>query len=170
VANIRPRTSSDLNELVDLATLVKEADDYPVHLPNGDLRRFLAEPTPLSAWIAENDERIVGHVVVNSGSHAAVMDAVRAAGIDGGVGVVARLLVDPSARRSGIASELLHTATERIVSLGLTPVLDVVASAAPAVSLYKRAGWKQIGTASLDVPGRSIPELVFAAQSQCDAP
>jgi GNAT superfamily N-acetyltransferase len=90
------------------------------------------------------------------------MEVIRAAGIGGEVGVVARLLVDPAARRSGIGAALLQKATSHVVSLGLTPVLDVVASAAPAVLLYRSLGWNQIGRVSLDVPGQSIPELVFA--------
>jgi hypothetical protein len=42
-------------------------------------------------------------------------------------------------------------------------VLDVVASATPAVSLYESAGWMKMGEVSFAAPGLVINELVFAA-------
>lgn len=158
---IRTRLSSDINELVDVAARVHAVDRYPVYLPDGDFHRFLTHPTPLAAWVAEDDGRIVGHVATNSHSHRAVMEVVGAAGIDGDIGVVARLLVDPPARRRGLGAALLEQARGHIVSLGRTPVLDVVASSSPAVSLYRDAGWRKIGETSLVLAGEAITELVL---------
>ena len=93
------------------------------------------------------------------------MDLIRTAGIDRHVGVVARLLVDPGVRRQGIGATLLDQARSHIVSLGLAPVLDVVASSSPAVSLYKNSGWMEIGEITFEVPGQTISELVFLAPS-----
>jgi ribosomal protein S18 acetylase RimI-like enzyme len=163
MSRIRPRSSSDLNELVDVAARVHAVDGYPAYLPGRDFYRFLTDPGPLAAWVAEDDGRIVGHIAVNSHSHRAVMEVVRRAGIPGRVGVVARLLVDPGVRRQGVGAALLEQAREHIVCLGRIPVLDVVASATPAVSLYQDAGWRKIGEALFVVPGHAITELIFAA-------
>ena len=162
---VRLRTSSDMDELVDLASHVRAVDGYPVYLPEGGLRRFLIDPDPLVAWVAEDGGRIVGHVATNSHSHRSVMDLVRTAGIDRQVGVIARLLVDPGVRRHGIGAKLLDTARSHIVSMGLAPVLDVVAGFSPAVSLYRSSGWMEIGEVTFEVPGQKISELVFLAPS-----
>jgi GNAT superfamily N-acetyltransferase len=162
---IRLRTSSDMDELVDLTARVSLADSYPVYLPDHDLYRFLTEPSPLAAWVAEEDGQILAHVATNSESNDAVMKVVREAGIAGEIGFIARLLVDPCVRRQGIGASLLDHARRFVASVGRIPVLDVVDSALPAISLYKSAGWIEIGKASFNVPGRVITELVFTAQT-----
>jgi GNAT superfamily N-acetyltransferase len=158
---IRPRTSGDFAQLRALAAHVHATDGYPVYVPGGDLLRFLTEPRSLAAWVAEEGGRLVGHVAVNSESNQFVMKAVREAGIEGDLAVVARLLVDPGARRQGIGMQLLAQARTHGELLGRTPVLDVVATSVPAVSLYREAGWKEIGEARIELPGQTISELVF---------
>ena len=162
---VRLRTSSDLDELVDLAGRVRAVDDYPLFLPKEGLRRFLTDPSPLAAWVAEDGGRIVGHIATNPHSHRAVMDLVCSAGIDCEVGIIARLLVDPGSRRQGTGAKLLDQARSHLVSQGLAPVLDVVKSALPAVSLYRSTGWIEIGEVTFEIPGRTISELVFLAPS-----
>ena len=108
---------------------------------------------------------MVGHVAANLRSHEAVTKVVREAGITDEIAVVARLLVDPAVRRRGIGEMLLAEATRYIASLGRAPVLDVVESARAAVSLYRRVGWRQIGTVDLEMPGRVVRELVFTTQT-----
>jgi hypothetical protein len=54
VSIVRPRRSSDLDELVELAARVRAMDDYPLYLPDNDFGRFLTEPNPLAAWVAED--------------------------------------------------------------------------------------------------------------------
>jgi GNAT superfamily N-acetyltransferase len=161
---VRLRTSSDIDELVDLVSRVRAVDGYPFFLPVGGLRRFLTDPIPLDAWVAEDGGRIVGHVAANPHSHRAVMDLVRTVRIDRQVGVIARLVVDPGVRRQGIGAKLLDQARSHIVSLGFTPVLDVVA-ASPAVSLYRSTGWMEIGEVTFEASGRTISERVFLAPS-----
>jgi ribosomal protein S18 acetylase RimI-like enzyme len=90
------------------------------------------------------------------------MDVIRAAGISGEVGVVARLLVDPGARRMGMGTQLLEQARLHLASQGRKPVLDVVASSS-AVSLYRRLGWRELGTPTFRVSDQPMSELVFAA-------
>ena len=158
---IRPRTSGDFEELDKLAGRVHAVDGYPVHVPGGDLLRFLTEPPSLAAWVAEENGRLLGHVAVNSDSNPSAMKAIREARIEGDLAVVARLLVDPGARRRGIGMQLLAQARAHGELLGRTPILDVVAASVPAVSLYRAAGWQEIAEAVIKLPGRTISELVF---------
>ncbi len=72
----------------------------PIYLPDGDIRRFLSRPVSTAAWVAVFDDRVVGHVALNDSTSEPVMRAVDELGDDRPVLYVARLLVDPSARRS----------------------------------------------------------------------
>ena len=162
---VRPRLTQDLEGLVKVATRVQELDGYPAYLPDNDLHRFLARPVALAAWVAEAAGRVVGHVALNSESHPGAMAVVRDAGIAGEVGVVARLLVDPVARRRGLGARLLEQARAEAIGRGRVPVLDVVASAAPAISLYRASGWQEVGRCEFAItPGQApVEEIVFAA-------
>jgi GNAT superfamily N-acetyltransferase len=64
----------------------------------------------------------------------------------GELGGIARLYVDPSARRQGLAQALLEAATDSAVAHGLQPVLDVVTKGRPAIVLSEPAGWQLVGT------------------------
>ncbi|MGH9920395.1 MAG: GNAT family N-acetyltransferase, partial [Nitrososphaerales archaeon] len=134
---VRARTTADLDDLVEVAARVRAVDLYPLYLPDDDLHRFLTRPVPLSAWVAEVDHRVVGHVSLNSESNPQVMKVLRQSGITGDVGVVARLLVEPAARRRGLGALLLEQARSEAEAQGRTPVLDVVASATSAIALYR---------------------------------
>jgi GNAT superfamily N-acetyltransferase len=164
VVVVRRRTEADLEVLGQLTARVRAADDYPTYLPDDDYRRFLKRPAQLAAWVAELDGRICGHVALNPGASPAVMRALHDAGIVGDVGVVARLLVDPDARRRGVARDLLQTARAEAVAQQRAPVLDVVESAQAAIALYRSAVWVEVGPTSLLLPdGRELRELVLAA-------
>ena len=97
----------------------------------------------MASWVAEVDNRVVGHVALHCESHPRAMETVRVSGITGELGVVARLMVDPSARRRGLGALLLEHARGDAVARGRVPVLDVVASATPAINLYVEQGWKE---------------------------
>jgi ribosomal protein S18 acetylase RimI-like enzyme len=164
VVVVRRRTDGDLDALEQLTGRVRATDDYPTYLPGDDYRRFLTRPAQLAAWVAELEGRICGHVALNPEASPAVMRVLRDAGIVGDVGVVARLLVDPDARRRGVARELLQTARAEAVSRRRAAVLDVVESAHAAIAMYRGAGWVEVGRTSVVLPdGRELGELVFAA-------
>ena len=101
---------------------VRSLDGYPPLLLQ-DLRRFLASPDALEAWVVEADQRILGHVALHRTTAAEVTAlACRRLGVSAdALGVVARLLVDPARRRRGIGRELLTTATAAALSRGLLP-------------------------------------------------
>jgi ribosomal protein S18 acetylase RimI-like enzyme len=80
------------------------------------------------------------------------------------LGVVARLMVSPEARRMGIGQTLLELATQEALDRDLCPVLDVVTDHAAGIAMYERAGWIKAGvvTSELSV-GRSFEEIVYLA-------
>ena len=152
--HLRDRQPDDLGQLVAIARRVRSADRYPAYLPDNDFQRFLTEPEPRAAWVAVEDRRIVGHVALNDETAPGATAVVRDAGITEPVGFVARLLVDPSVRRTGIGRTLLAHALDAAVADGLVPVLDVVADARKAIALYESTGWVRLGSADLDAPRR----------------
>jgi GNAT superfamily N-acetyltransferase len=91
------------------------------------------------------------------------MDAVAGREGDGPVIYVARLLVEPSARRSGIGRALLKQALREAVSSGHVAVLDVVdiPTAAPAIALYRSEGWVETARVSFELGDLHLEEIVF---------
>lgn len=166
--DIRARSDDDLDDLVAVAARVHEADGYPLHLPDGDHRRFLTRPPALAAWVAVADGRAIGHAALNETTSRPVMALVADHEPSARPVYVARLLVDPAARRRGVGRALLDEAARAAVASWWTPFLDVVdtPSAAPAIALYRRAGWEQIGRCRFELVGRELDELVFRAPAR----
>ena len=160
---IRQRQDADLDELALVARRVHASDRYPVHLPDGDVRRFLTRPTSTIAWVLTVGDRIVGHVALNEATSEPVMRAVNDLGDDRPARFVARLLVDPDARRSGYGRALLEHARHAALADGCVPVLDVVdiPTAAPAIALYRAAGWQEIARVSFHLGDLHLDEIVF---------
>jgi ribosomal protein S18 acetylase RimI-like enzyme len=158
---IRERHESDLDELVSLATRVEAVDNYPGYLPDRDFVRFLTRPEPVAAWVAVRDDVIVGHVALSPGTSKTVMALV---GNDAAT-YVARLLVDPDTRRSGIGRALLDHACRAGRARGRPVYLDVIdrPEAAAAIALYRAEGWQEIGRAAFTLGGADLEELVFRA-------
>lgn len=162
---IRPRHDTDLDACVELLTAVHAADGYPMNMPD-DPATFLVAPDLLGAWVAEDDQALLGHVALRSRTSAAVMEAAAAAaGVAAErLAVVARLPVAPPARRRGVGRALLEAAARRAVEIGRHPVLDVVRTHADAISLYDQAGWRRAGEVRVTFTnGRTVDELVFLA-------
>ncbi len=143
---------------------VHQLDGYPVYLP-GDLRRFVASPGALSAWVAEEKGVILGHVALHSRtSDAALALACESLGQPlERLGVIARLLVAPSARKRGIGGKLLDIATQSALERGLSPILDVVTNHSRAISLYEHFGWVRLGQVTAKFSdGHELDEIVMA--------
>ncbi|MCU1491730.1 MAG: putative GCN5-related N-acetyltransferase [Acidimicrobiaceae bacterium] len=62
-----------------------------------------------------------------------------------GLGVIARLLVAPMSRRTGVGRHLLDAASTEARELGLWPVLDVLTRYEGANAFYDRCGWTRVG-------------------------
>jgi GNAT superfamily N-acetyltransferase len=135
-----------------------------VWLPDGDFVRFLTDPRPLVAWVVDDDGVLFGHVALNSVTSPQAMRLAQQHAGSAASGFVGRLFVDPTARRQGVASCLLDRARQEAVTRGLIPMLDVVATvpASAAISLYRHAGWQEIGRTTSVLPnGQDIEELLF---------
>lgn len=164
---IRARHAADLEQLEDVARRVQAVDRYPIYLPDGDFRRFLTQPASIAASVAVDEGRVVGHVALNPSTSEPVMQVVRSQGDDRSAIYIARLLVDPGARRTGIGRALLQHARQAALSNGFLPVLDVVdiPTAAPAIALYRAEGWREIARVSFDLADMHLEEIVFTAPS-----
>ena len=108
---VRVRESGDVEGCVALTRVVHDFDRYPRVLP-ANVGDFIASPRLIAAWVAQRGGRIVGHVALHRGSSRAVASMVsEAVSVEPDrIGVVSRLMVSPSARRSGVGRRLLGTA------------------------------------------------------------
>ena len=155
---VRARRSDDAVPCLDMARAVYAVDGYPPRGPI-DIDHFLAPPQQLAAWVAETDGVIVGHAALHLASAPVTMAyTARHANCEADeLAVVARVLVHPEARRSGIARALLYTAAVDAHRRGRRPVLDVAVQLTGAVKLYEIAGWERAGTVTITIDGE--PDL-----------
>jgi ribosomal protein S18 acetylase RimI-like enzyme len=102
------------------------APDKPQRDPRANVARKLATQPELF-WVAEAEDRIVGTIM---------------AGYDGHRGWIYSLGVEPSQRRSGVATALLREAEGALGDLGCPKVnLQVSVGNAAARSFYEAAGY-----------------------------
>ena len=146
-----------------MATIVRDEDGYPTRRPL-DLREFLTSPDALGVWVAERAGQIVGHVALHRRSTPEVL-AMAGQALNRPVdqlGVVARLLVSPDARRQEIGRTLLDAASSEAIGRGLWPILDVVTTFEAAVNLYEGCGWARVGQVTFRFhDGGSVEEFVY---------
>jgi [ribosomal protein S18]-alanine N-acetyltransferase len=141
---IRLRIPDDMPECVAVLRRVHEMNGYPARWPR-DPAASLTPPGLQAAWVAARGGSIVGHAALVRGVSTSCL--LHATGRDASeLGGVARLFVDPAARRAGHARELLETVTSHAVARGLQPVLDVVDDGLAAIALYESAGWQLVAT------------------------
>jgi GNAT superfamily N-acetyltransferase len=160
---VRARAETDLAACRRLTEEVRAHDGYPVYVPD-DLLSFIVAPDALAAWVAIEDNEVVGHVVLRPGTFGAVVElAMKRTGLPAAqLGVVARLLVSPKVRRLGIGRSLLEVAASHAIELGLRPILDVVDRHEAAVKLYESSGWTRAGEVTVTFgPEVVINEFVF---------
>lgn len=156
---IRPKTPGDHDACLGLLRAVHARDGYPTRWPD-DPRRFLTPPYEQIAWVAVVDGQVVGHVALHADERdPALVPATRATGLaPEKLGVVARLLVAPTARHLGIGSALLTPATTEAHRHGARPVLDVAKHYAGAIAFYEARGWTRADALTLEFPNGSAFE------------
>jgi ribosomal protein S18 acetylase RimI-like enzyme len=158
---VRARTDTDLDATVAMAWEVYELDGYPARLPD-DLAAFLAAPDAYGAWVAEHGSAVVGHVALHPHGPASAFASTELETPVDRLGVVARLLVSPSARRLGVGRRLLDHASREAMARGLWPILDVAAHYEGAIRLYEACGWRRAGEITYRFDdGGLLDELVF---------
>ncbi|HZT66941.1 MAG TPA: GNAT family N-acetyltransferase [Acidimicrobiales bacterium] len=160
---LRPRSSSDLDQCVEMMREAYDADGYPAHWPRNP-RRFVAPPYELRAWVAVEPDLVVGHVALHDGGQDPAFAVARsvAAVPDEALVAVGRLFTRPGFRGEGLGSRLLAAAVEAAHAAGGQPFLNVLTHLGHAVSLYRREGWKDLGPLSIDLGGGDLIQvLVF---------
>ncbi|MFI5047181.1 MAG: GNAT family N-acetyltransferase [Acidimicrobiia bacterium] len=170
---IRPRTDGDIDACEEMAQVVHQRDGYPRYPPAPDFRRFLNSRDALGAWVAIDGSAVVGHVALHRRSIDAAMElAASATGLrTDELGVVARLLVSPTARRRGVGRGLLDRAVREARTRGLAPILDVSVELGGAIALYEAAGWRRLGGVVFEAAdGTSFDEFVYVAEGASRLP
>jgi GNAT superfamily N-acetyltransferase len=157
---IRRRHDADVPGCVALMRRTHEGDGYPRYW-RADPERFLVGERETSAFVAEHDSALVGHVALHDAAGDPTLPAAqRRCGLPAaGLAVVARLLVSPDARRLGVGRALLRAATEHAHAEGRRPVLDVIQADSGPVGLYERAGWERLEPLILPIEGH--PSLLL---------
>lgn len=167
--HIRARRPGDDVRCLDIARDVRAADGYPPRGPI-DVEHFLSPPQHLTAWVADVNRMVVGHVALHdTGAPVTMACAARQAGRDpADLAVVARVLVHPEARRGGLGRALVDRAVVDAHRRGRRPVLDVATHFGAAVALYESAGWERAGRVTITVDGE--PDLACYVYVGPDVP
>lgn len=148
--HIRARAAADLLRVVAMVERSLERGEYPPYRP-ADLARFLTPPDLLGAWVAEVEGVVVGHVANHATSSAEVMAAAAVATgrAETELAVLARLLVEPAHRSTGVAEALVRRAEHEAHAGGRWPVLDVALHFTAAIRTYERLGWTRAATVTV---------------------
>jgi GNAT superfamily N-acetyltransferase len=162
-AIVRERRPDDLPALCDLLAAQQAASSYPVRWPLPfPVADFLVRPSELRAWVVEVDGEVVGHVT------AAAVDDALAPVFAGATGATDHLMVSvlftaAAARGHGHGGLLLDTAVAWIRERDHVPVLDVVPVHAPALALYRRRGWVEVGSWRFPWLAPELPDVALMA-------
>ncbi|MGL5829866.1 MAG: GNAT family N-acetyltransferase [Angustibacter sp.] len=170
-AAIRPRTDDDLPALAAVLVEVHATDGYPVEGVDDPLA-WLDLPNAIGAWTAELDGRPVGHIALTEpgpGDEAPHLLAQQHGSEP--TAVLGRLFVSPSARGQGLAEQLTRTAMDAATAAGRRAVLDVMLKDRSAIRLYRRLGWRAIGSFEHSVaPGNAHSAVAMAYERSTDDP
>jgi ribosomal protein S18 acetylase RimI-like enzyme len=146
---IHERAENDLDPLVEVLWRAHGVG-YPAHWPAAP-RDWISPAGLLGAWVAVDDDQVVGHVGV-------------AVPAPGRMAEVTRLFVDPAHRGKGIADALLDAAEHGAPGTHLR--LDVTEESPEAWRLYERRGWCLTGRGPADwcTPSGEVPTVRYYAK------
>jgi len=161
---IRKREPDDLPVLVSLLGKQQPATSYPQRWPLPyPAEQFLVRPGELAAWVAVEDDAVVGHVSVTrlvDGRMSKEWTDATGRTADG-LAEVSVLFVAGDRHGAGIGGLLLDTAMDEIRRRGLSPMLDVVGEDTNAGRFYQRRGWRTVGRARPAWLPDHRPDLAF---------
>jgi GNAT superfamily N-acetyltransferase len=161
---IRERRPDDLPVLVTLLGEQQPATSYPQRWPLPyPAEQFLVRPGELAAWVAVEDDAVVGHVSVtllSDGRMASEWSNATGRSADG-LAEVSVLFVAGNRHGAGIGGLLLDTALAEIRRRNLGPMLDVVGEDTDAGRFYQRRGWRTVGRARPEWLPDHRPDLAF---------
>ncbi|KNX36041.1 GNAT family N-acetyltransferase [Luteipulveratus halotolerans] len=168
-AVIRLRRDSDLPELAQILVAVHALDGYPVEGVDNPLAWLVSDST-LSAWVAELDGKLVGHVALSDPSEsegAAKLWAEQHGNTGPGLAMLGRLFVSPAGRGRGLGARLTATATNEARRMNRRAVLDVMEKDVAARKTYERLGWIRLGEFDHAAgAGRAVPAIAYAAPTE----
>ncbi len=138
-----------------------------------DPSKWLTSDNLLAAWVAVDEQAVIGHVALRGAEDQTSAPAWSAAtGLPPQqLAAIAKLFVAPHARGRGIGAALLGQASAEARTRGLAPVLEVLDHDRAAIALYERAGWRRV--ASDPVPwarAGDAPMLLHAYIAPQDEP
>jgi GNAT superfamily N-acetyltransferase len=144
---VRVRRPDDMGACVEALAGVHAADAYPLYWP-ADPPTWLTPDTLLSAWVAADGPRVLGHVALCSaaGDAAAPLWSAASGLPPEQIAVIARLFVAPSARDRGLGAALLAAACAEARLRGMRPALEVLDHDRAAIALYERLGWQRVAS------------------------
>ena len=147
---IRSRQDADLESAGAALVDVHRTDGYPVE-GVADPVAWLKPAGLISAWVAEVDGEIVGHVAISEpqpGDDAVRLWLEQSDDTVDNVAVIGRLFVKVSARHQSIGKKLSMAVVTDPAIRGKRLVLDVMDKDQDAIRLYERLGLKKIGVAT----------------------
>jgi len=162
---IRIRTDDDLGACVEVLQRVYDATGYPVQ-GTDNASDFLSKGFIQEAWVAVNEDRIVGHISISTPDDSDVSVALwRVTYPDQpGIAVLGRLFVDPRHTRGGAAIQLLHTVEAWSKQTNVRLVLFALDKDQGAMRLYKRQHWVEFGTVPYHYgQDKEMPAVCFAS-------
>lgn len=163
---IRPTVPADLADLAEVLVQVHKVDGYPVE-GVANPRAWVDLPDAIGQWTALADDRPVGHVALLRPDFGDGAPGLLAAQEDvpmTRIAALSRLFVGPTARRHSLGSGLVGVAEQRARDMGLRLTLDVMQKDRAARALYRRRGWRSLGTFQHNFGvDRSIPAAAFVA-------
>ncbi|MFI1095054.1 GNAT family N-acetyltransferase [Streptomyces sp. NPDC020917] len=160
---IRPIMDTDVRGAAAALMKVHKTDGYPVEGVE-DPEAWIRPPAVLSAWVAEDEGKIVGHVAVmrTQGEGAVSLWRDKSGESEGRIGVLARLFVVREARKHAAGERLMRAAMDYAKQNSLRLVLDVMTKDTAAIRLYERLGWQHIGEVSHHFgAGQQIPAACY---------
>jgi L-amino acid N-acyltransferase YncA len=134
---LRPATPADLDAVVAVF-LACWRETYRGVLPDATIDA-MSDDRARTLWerVLNSDE---GEVLV--AENAATVLGVTRLAVSGAHGVVHSLYVSPRSQGSGLGSQLLRAASDRLAELGVQDAsLWVFAANAPSLAFYRRHGW-----------------------------
>ncbi|KAI1392216.1 acyl-CoA N-acyltransferase [Hypoxylon trugodes] len=145
MATIRPREDSDIPTCLRILDAVYKSTGYPVGGVNNSVSFFTKNET---AWVAEVNGMVVGHISLTKASSENVAVALwkQRYPEDIDIAVLGRLFVHPESRRGGVASRLIETVIEESRRTGQRLLLFALVKDQDAIRLYRRMGWNHFGS------------------------
>lgn len=162
---VRPRRDDDLRRLVEVLAAQQPTSRYPLRWPLPfPPEHFVRRATERSAWVAEVDGTVVGHVSLTQ----VLPDDPFAEQWSRGAGrpvaellCVSVLFVAHDVVGSGVGGRLLDVAVSAARGEGAAPVLDVVQRHSRAAAVYRHRGWVEVGTGRPDWLGDDEPDVLL---------